>query len=1041
MMSVLEIVRAGAGAGKTTDLCKVVCEAVDSGLDPAKILATTFTRKAAAELKSRIQAKLMKGASGDGGPLRQSERLELAAVGTVHSVSLQILRRYAIEMGLSPLLEVLTEQVGKEVLKELTGMRLRDPQVIDLCHRLGVEDASSRILRLVDLKRGNRIGNTLFKENMTAGASRVCELLAPDGGGENVEVSELMQFAENALRNIEACGDVTKVTETATTKLGQLGSNQIPYWGRFLDAQRIKAGKRLGADAMLDPLRVYSSGVRRAPGLHEDVHRMAQFLAQATISVEGDYGRYKTERGLVDFTDLEILFLQLLENAELREHLSGDYELVLVDEFQDTNPLQLAIFERLREISQRSRWVGDAKQAIYGFRGTDPELVQQVWQREEGKATRLIKNYRSQKGLVELVGCLFTPIFGQDAKQDSDRESLPRGVERWLLTSKNKQNDAKGMARGILKLKSEGIEFGDMAVLERTNLKLDEVANSLDAYGIPYLRESAGLFAMREAAVVLAGLRLLVDRNDSLAAATLIHLLNEQSDSMPSWLTDRLNSVREREALADKSEERVFQVPWKGNVLFSKLEQIDDTGLSPLFIVQQVIEALDLPFRVSAWGDPARRHSNLDSILRHASDYESISFGRGEAISLAALIHYFEQLIEEGGDVKYPPVGYDGISLMTYHSAKGLEWPVVIMSGFDSTRPPDLWSPSVAGGGQQVDPLNGRVIESWNWPFGVTKAAGIEKIRTGSEVEKEALDEPEGIALSELARQESLRLLYVGCTRARDKLVFVHRSGKYPWLKEIPEIDHLLSPDVEEGEHVLEGVETSYVLRRIDPEDESDVSTTQPSVSTSRWIAAGEPVEAIDMVDRRHSPSQAELVADRQVKQVIQLPGSSFYPEGAGEEHYSAIGDAVHSYLAALPSMKAFDESRLEPVAERCLSSFTVEKLLSPADLVAAGRRFQKWVEESFPEARWHVELAVDAERSKGGRWVGNVDLALQLSDGGIVIIDHKSAPIRRNLCESKALQYSGQLEAYREALVSIGDKVGSTWVHFPLAGTLVEVS
>ena len=112
-MKSLELVRAGAGSGKTTDLCATVATAVVEGLDPARILATTFTKKAAAELKGRIQAQLLVGSGVTSDAHQHADRLELAAIGTVHSVAHQLLSRYAIEMGLSPRLEVVTEPQGE----------------------------------------------------------------------------------------------------------------------------------------------------------------------------------------------------------------------------------------------------------------------------------------------------------------------------------------------------------------------------------------------------------------------------------------------------------------------------------------------------------------------------------------------------------------------------------------------------------------------------------------------------------------------------------------------------------------------------------------------------------------------------------------------------------------------------------------------------------------------------------------------------------------------------------------------------------------
>src|ERR1017187_4856482 len=119
MSNTLELVRAGAGSGKTTDLCHIVDEAVRNGLDPARILATTFTKKAAADLKGRMQAKLLAGTTDRLVAGRNAERLELAAIGTVHSVGHRLLSRYAFELGLSPRLEIVTESASELALNDL----------------------------------------------------------------------------------------------------------------------------------------------------------------------------------------------------------------------------------------------------------------------------------------------------------------------------------------------------------------------------------------------------------------------------------------------------------------------------------------------------------------------------------------------------------------------------------------------------------------------------------------------------------------------------------------------------------------------------------------------------------------------------------------------------------------------------------------------------------------------------------------------------------------------------------------------------------
>ena len=1041
-MQSLELVRAGAGSGKTTDLCDTVAQAVADGLDPARILATTFTKKAAAELKGRVQAQLLAGVVGGEESHRDADRLELAAIGTVHSVAHQLLSRYAIEMGLSPRLEVIEKPASERALSNLLGtIPFSSWQPLaDCAGRLGIADLHRRILSLLAAKRGNQISNDDFTSQMAASAERVCQMLNPSGvNGSETPASQLYDLAKQALQDLDALvTDTQKNTNAARQKLRQLKSQQISLWGSYLVAAKIKAGTRSGADGKLDALRNHASEVNLNPRLHADIREFSGLLAAETIRLDQQYETYKTERGLVDFTDLEILLLKLLEDDALARSLGDDFDLILVDEFQDTNPLQLAIFQQLRRYAPRSRWVGDPKQAIYGFRDTDPKLVDEIWQNApDAVRAELPNNHRSQRGLVQLIGRLFEPIFGKDALQQPQRPAEPRGVERWLLDSRNQPDDAMALACGIAKLHREGTRFGDMVVLERANRALPQLATAFDQLGIPYLLESPGLLTTREGSLVQAGLRLVADRGDSLAAATVLHLLGDPTEATPRWISERLQSLQDAEKNGGTKDPSDRPLPWKGDERLRGIEQIERTLLPPTTIVQQVIEALDLPSLVQTWGDPARRSSNLDSLLRHAREYEETAFNSGQATTLSGMILYLENLADDELDLRYPPQGHDAVTLLTYHSAKGLEWPVVILSGLNSERAPDMWSPVVTGGGgSDGSPLDGRMLRSWIWPFGKTEGP-FGGLRGGSDLVGDALDSPEGQERTVRETEENLRLLYVGCTRAKQKLVFVHRPDKYAWLEQLPDIDTLLDCSLGEGEHAIDGIDTSFVLRRLSEDMVDDCRFD--SEQRASWLSLAAAAAPPEYTARFLSPSGAPSGADEAKFQTVELPGPSYFTSGAEEGQYAAIGDAVHSYLAALPSTATLSDREKELVAERCLSAFSVTGILSPTDLVAAGERFRQWVEKEFPGAQWHVEVPASGARAAGGTWNGTIDLLLQLPDDKVVLIDHKSAPIPREKCAAKAQQFTGQLNAYQEVLSAAGETVESTWIHFPLAGVMAE--
>ncbi len=139
--------------------------------------------------------------------------------------------------------------------------------------------------------------------------------------------------------------------------------------------------------------------------------------------------------------------------------------------------------------------------------------------------------------------------------------------------------------------------------------------------------------------------------------------------------------------------------------------------------------------------------------------------------------------------------------------------------------------------------------------------------------------------------------------------------------------------------------------------------------------------------------------------------------------------------------MLGLTEEQKLVVADRSIAGFGITGKIAPQMLVAAGERFSNWVNEKFPNAKWFTEFPVSGQRVAGGSWRGAIDLVLALADGTLVVIDHKSAPIRRAVCEAKSLTYIGQLRAYEEVLTSRCETVSTSFIHFPFAGTVVELA
>lgn len=1037
-LEALHAYAAGAGTGKTYTICEEIADAIADGLDPARIVATTFTERAAAELKGRVLSRLWAEDSIDAAErMRLAERLELAAIGTVHSVGYQLLKRYAFQIGLSPRLNVLDEDAAERHLDQLLAEMSPEPwdEVVSLGRPLDQSEPQKMARKLLDIKRTNRIDDDTFRDQIETSTDRLGEVLAPSGPDPSAgSPDQLPDLVSDALDQIVQVDDDTQRTEKAIRKLRRLEQIDDPQWKHVVKAGKIKAGKSSGANDCLQDLRAFAADVRRMPKLHDDIRAFSEALVDQTLEIERRYNEYKKNRGLLDFTDLEDFLLRALETKEVQEDLAASFDVVFVDEFQDSNPIQLDIFLKLHEAIGESYWVGDEKQSIYAFRDADLELVQDAWTLvPDDNLLSLGTSYRSQEGLVEVLGELFEPIFGDEAKLDADRPPAPQGLERWLLDASNNSEERAAIAEGIAELTDDGAEVGDVAVLTRTNRSARTIGDKLTERGIPALVSRPGLLGTRECTAAVAGLEVVADRWDSLAAATLFHMLGDSTQDTPGWLVDRLEERRDERLDGSRGK------PWADDATLEVLEAIDADALPPSAVLEQVIQRIDLPGHLARWGEPRRRKANLDALVRMARDYEKQMDEEGRGASLRGLITWLDEQADDEEDTFPTPEGFDAVTVSTYHRAKGMEWPVVILADLDSTYEANPWEPRVDGGhAEEGRPLEDRRIAYWPWPFG-THGYPYEQRVSGSGLQESARQSPEGQALQVEEDAEAERLLYVGMTRARDRLVLTHRGdpddgtkeSDYEWLARLP-VDKVLDPSREPGEHDLDGFATTGVIRHLEPPDEDEI----PDRADGRAIDLNEPEPlAVERVERYRHPSQEDPPAEGVSVSAEPLPGPEIEHPRIETDEWDALGSAVHAYLAALPSLADVNRETRAAVAERCLRHHDSEGDLAAATLVDVGERLEGWVEERFGGATWHTEVPVTAPAGEGQQWDGQIDLLLELPDGELVVIDHKIRPIPESMWADEAKKYAGQIEGYLDALAGTGEEEVEGWVVFVLGG------
>lgn len=1043
MIKGLRAYRAGAGTGKTTRVCDEIVEALtrpNDPVDPSAVLATTFTRSAAAELKSRIQQRILSDDElARPHRVRLAEQIEFAAVGTVHGVARELLERYALHLGLSPRLQVIDEDAADRHLDEAISRMPPEPweALANLGERLELSDPRKLTRKLVAEKRTNQIADDEFRDHLQTSAERLCEILAPEGPDEGAPRPErLAKGASEALAAIEQLEDDTKTTGQAVRKLERLSRANPPTWKNFVETSKITAGKTSGANDCLEDLRELGSRVRKLPGLHQDARDYTSALADQSLEVERAYQRYKEERGLLDFTDLEVEFIKALEEEVIREDLAASFDLVLVDEFQDSNPIQLEIFLRLHEIVGQSCWVGDPKQSIYSFRDADLELAEAAWSLvNEDNLDPLPISYRAQQGLVDLHNQMFAPVFGENAELDAEREAEPEGIERWFLEVGNYAEETRALAQGIQSLIQEGWQPGQIAVITKTNDHAAKRAAVLEEAGIPAIVERPGLLTSRESGLVRAGLALVADPFDSLAAAKVLHLLRDPSEDTPSWLLDRLRHQLD-------GQDGTEGPPWPDREPLAELRGLDARTLSPSDAVGTVIQSLDLPARLPAWGRPERRAANLDEMTRLARRYEDRMQEEGRGASVHGLLEWLDELEDEDEDEHPLPHGVEAVTVSTYHGAKGLEWPVVVLSQLGKTGTPNFWKPHTTGGNaEEGRPLEARRLRYWIWPFGTYQIPTGKEFRvTGSGLDESALQSPEGQRQAQRTRREDDRLLYVGMTRARDKLVLTHRGSpeegpeNTDWLDRLPH-DRVLDPELPEGKHEVEGLRTTLRVRRFEAPDKPPTAADGPV-----GVIEEPPPEDGDHPLRVRRP---HAITDKHVEAVAEaepLPDDDPFPDDWQPDDRTVFGKALHAYLAGLPSLRETAEEEKREVAARCLERPDGTQLCEARRLVEAGDRFRAWVDQQFDGFRWYPEVPVTAPREEGGSWAGTIDLLLVDDEGCAVMIDHKAASVRPDRWEGQALKHAGQLWAYDRCIRAQGLSVAGTWIHMPVSGAVVQV-
>ncbi len=786
------LVTAGAGSGKTRVLSERFVHLVREGsVDLRRLAALTFTEKAAGQMRDRIAdlfRRLAARAEGDDAARLRSLRadVEFAPINTIHAFCALLLRQHAIEAGVDPAFQVL-DAVEADLLIEDAAeqaenrLAAEDPEGIEVFHALAGE-SRPQILKLLAQLRGAGVaidditwhagdvdlGAALEQaEAALADWALAGDCLPEERQPNHADAVALAGHVIGALRAGEASVDPFLASQAESAVAGMKGPTVRAY-----------STPRKALETALATVR---AAVLDAWAPEVLLPRLRHVLA----AYDDAYRRLKHERSALDFTDLELRARDLLRQAQARERpLDLAPRGLLVDEFQDTNPLQAEILSLLRSHAPQFS-VGDPKQSIYRFRGADVGVILSERERVGEDAVHPMNaSYRACRPLVAAINAVNTRLFAPDAAGrdaagviyeplEAAATYLPTVDPRLEVTvidvgKEGSADDARAVeaawiARRIRLLvdartprlrpdaddptQSKGpVGYGDIAILFRAAGDLATYEAALQAEGIPFLtQKSKGFFQADEITDLLHVLRAVHNPEDRFAlacmatgpamAATDGEILRwfGPGEGTP-WQRMQADAAAGGRHAATVATLRELRVDAAGGALAAAVERaLVEFGVYETALLMPV-------------GD--RRAANLRKAVDLARRLD-----RGGRRGLADLLRHLQTLRDRAAGEAEAPIGGeadDVVRLTTVHGAKGLEYPVVFVADIGRKPggggPPPIQFDGTTGIAAKVtDPLEGR---------GCAPAG------------HEAITADEKVAEAE----EALRVLYVAMTRAEEHL-------------------------------------------------------------------------------------------------------------------------------------------------------------------------------------------------------------------------------------------------------------------------------
>lgn len=1024
------LLSAGAGTGKTRVLVERFLHFVISEKAPVDgILTLTFTEKAANEMKKRIMRRLT-----DLNLWSERRDLEKAYISTLHSFASRVLKEHPVEACVHPEFRV-AESEEASVLQ----FQAIDTVIETLCVR------GSEVFEFFKIFGEKEIRKAVFKihdEARTAGLSLIDFFSVsarrespkvPDLGslfqqaGEPEMAAEWVGFCRRGITDWKMAAEFRRWQKTYSRK-----RKNPELWGEI--KQGAELFFQLEMEKRLEPRK--------------------KVFENLCLAFEFEYEKLKNQKGILDFDDLQLKALALLsgDGAGQKRILQNYRELfrfVLVDEYQDINPLQMKLIECLSS-PENLFMVGDYKQSIYRFRGTSPEHFlnkEKNYRRSEGGVRMaMLDNFRTCAPVLDFINRFFEILWEEDGlpAEPLTAQSLEAGTRPEVLwiekeegesLDKARMREASFIAARMRELHEEGWAYGQMAVLFQTMTEIGIYEHALKSAGIPYFVASGrGFYFQPEIRDMMSLLGALENplSDIPLAAAlrspfftvadnTLIRLSraakvgDENKPLYQGFLAfEKIEGIAENEKVKLRS---AFDCMKKWLAVKDRLRLAE--------LLEQILEDTSYELHALAGRQGIRRFANLRKLVQIARESETHSL-----MSLSDFIRLVRgletrEMRESEAQVEAEESG-KVVRLMTVHAAKGLEFPICFAANLGhEDRSPDSkkFLASAALGidsGYAFQVLNEETMK-WELPYSYA-------------VIKKRLEREDA--------QEWKRLFYVAVTRARQKLILsgVHREKKEParsfgemaswmdWLaavkdrelfdvrsdagifsKRNPPIAAESEPfaDLLKPAHFPALSEVSAEVREIFQRIEHQ------EIPYSRVIDL--PVSAYALYSK--SPQEYARVYEAgsaSAEEKIDTSAADLQPEENEDPTAADFGTMFHSLLERLDFQNP--EAGLEALAQEIFYGQTPEVA---AEAVGLAREFsQTEMFGAIKKARFAYREIPFVLSERHGKIHGIIDLLFQDEAGDWVVLDYKTA--EGDALKAEKSGYALQIAIYACAVYKI---------------------